>query len=250
MKLKAQKREQFGKKNKELRSDRKIPAVVFGKNMESMPIVMDLLDFIEVYKEAGETSLIDLEAGDLKGKVIVKEVQFHPVTLKPIHVGFYKVDLSQKIRANVPVEIIGEEENELVKKGEGLALTLLNEIEVEALPTDLPSNFTIDISELNEIGDGVTAAELDYDREKVELIDVVDEKLIVKMDWAEMEEIEEEEEELTEEELIGQIEITEEMEAELSEEELAAKREELAQQAAEGETEQDEDSSEEEKEDQ
>lgn len=218
MKLKAQKRKQFKKKNKQLRKKRKIPAVVFGKDMESIPVVLDLLEFIKVYKEAGETSLIDLETKDLKEKVIVKEVQFHPVTLKPIHVGFYKVDLSKKIRANVPIKLVGEEKNELVKKGEGLALTLLNEIEVEALPTDLPSNFTIDVSELNEIGDGVTIGELDYDKEKVDLIDVVDEKLVVKMDWAEMEEIEEEEEELTEEELIEGIEVTEE--AEEGEEEL------------------------------
>ena len=100
----------------------------------------------------------------------------------------------------------------LVKSGEGMLLTLLSEIEVEALPADLPSSFEIDASHLKEIGEGITIAELKFDKEKVEIVDKEPEEFVVRIDYAEMEEEPEEEAELTEEELIEGIEATEEKE--------------------------------------
>ena len=182
---------------------------MYGAGVESTPLTINTLNFIKVFREAGETGLVDLKFNDSNEKVLIKEVQVHPVTLSPIHVSFHKVDLTEKIKANIPIEIVGEEESPIVKSGEGLILALLNEIEVEALPADLPHAFEVDVSHLKELDQAVTVGELNYDKEKVEIVSAEDEDLVAKVDYAEMEEIEEEEE-LTEEELVEGVEATEE----------------------------------------
>lgn len=209
MEIIATKREIFGKKNKSLRRQKQIPAIMYGKGIESLPLTINSLRFINVYRESGETALVDLKIDDKIEKVLVDEVQLHPVTLQPVHVNFHKVNLKEKIKANIPVEVIGEEECAIIKSGEGLVLTLLNEIIVEALPTDLPSNFEVDISKFSEVGQGFTVAELEYDKDKVKIIDLDEDTVIVKIDSAQMAE-EVEEEVKSEEELIGSIEVTKE----------------------------------------
>ena len=216
MEIIATKREKLGKQNKSLRREREIPAVIYGVGMESTNLTIKSNDFIKLYKEAGETSLVDVKFNESNEKVLIKEVQLHPVTLAPIHVSFHKVDLTETIRANIPVEIIGEENSPVVISGEGMVLVLLNEVEVEALPSDLPSNFVVDISHLKEIGQAVTVAELNFDKEKVEVVGAEDDELVVKIDYAEM--AEEEEEEVSEEELIEGMEVTGEKECEEGEE--------------------------------
>lgn len=210
MELKAEKREIFGKKNKYLRDEKLLPGVVFGKGLESISIVVDYLDFVRTFKEVGETTVLDLVIEGKKHPVLVKEMQYHHITSKPIHVGFYEVDLTQKITANIPVEVVNEEENPLIKKGEGIVLLLLNEIEVEALPTDLPEKFEVDATQLLEIGDVSTIADLKYDKEKVEIVDFEEDEVVSKLDYAQM--LEEEEEEVDEAEAIAGLEASGEKE--------------------------------------
>ncbi|HXK52378.1 50S ribosomal protein L25 [Candidatus Nomurabacteria bacterium] len=206
MQLNAQKREVFGKKTKSLRENRLIPAVIFGKGMESVPVSINYVDFVRVNNKAGETNVIDLMVDGTEYKVLTKGIAVHPVTSTILHVDFHKVNLKEKISATIPVEIVGEEKNPLVKNGQGLVLVLLNEIDVEALPTDLPNNFTVDVSGLVEIDQGITVKELNYDRSKVEIKDYEDEDLVVKIGYAVQEEIVEE----TEEDALSKIEATEE----------------------------------------
>lgn len=225
MELNTQKREQLGKKTKVLREQGLIPAAVFGKGMETVSVTVGLLDFKRTYEKTGDTELIDINVagggdaegkGDVSYKCLVKEVQYNPITDEVDHVGFYKPDLTVRTNADIPVEIEGEEENELVKSGEGLVLALVDTIEVSALPMDLPHAFTVDASGLGEIGEGITVADLNYDREKVEIVGLEEDALVVKMDYAEM--AEEEEEEISEEEALAGIEATEETAAEDGEE--------------------------------
>jgi len=208
MEILAEKREKLGKQSKKLLVDRKMPAVVYGSGLESTSLTIDINTFSKIYRQAGETGLIDLKFGDSSEKVLVREVQLHPVTLLPTHASFFKVNLKEKTSANIPVEVIGEEISPVVKSGEGLVLLLMNEIEVEALPMNLPHSFVVDVSGLKEIGAGLKVMDLEFDREKVELVNAEEEDLVVKIDHAEMEE--EPEEELTEAELIEGVEATEE----------------------------------------
>jgi len=210
MEIIAEKREKLGKKAKSLIKEKKVPAIIFGEDFDSIPLTVDLIQFKKVYREAGENTLITLKYNGSSEKVLIKGTQLHPVTLEPIHIDFHKVNLKEKIRADIPVEIAGEEQSTIIKSGKGLLLTLLHEIEVEALPADLPSSFEVDVSGLSEIGQGITVGELKLDKEKVEIIDLEPEEFVVKIDYAEMEE--EPEEEISEEELVEKVKATEEKE--------------------------------------
>jgi large subunit ribosomal protein L25 len=211
MELKVRSRETLGKKNKYLRRENEVPAVIFGKNMDSVNIAVDYTNLEKVYQEAGETDLIDILLDSNKYKVLVKDIQTDPVTDKIAHVSFYKPDLTIKTEAQVPVEIIGEENNELLKTDStAIALLLLQEITVEALPEDIPHSFEVDVSNLSEFGLGVTIAELNYDREKVSIPDLDPEEMVVRIDEIVIEE--EPEEEISEEEAIAGVEATEEKE--------------------------------------
>jgi len=210
MQLIGKKRKLFGKKIKYLRADRKLPAVIFGPKMESVSIETDYNDFIKTYKESGETQVVEITIGKKVYPTLIKEMQLDPISSKVIHVGFHKIDLTQKTTANIPVEIINEEKNTLVKNGEALILVLLNEIEVEALPQDLPEKFEIDASVLENTDSTITIADLKYDKTKVEIVGIEQDEIVAKLDYAQMLEEEEEEEEKSEEEMIADVEATEE----------------------------------------
>jgi large subunit ribosomal protein L25 len=154
------------KKAKYLRREGLVPGNVFGKD-GSVAFQMNAQAFRKLHQEVGETGLIYLEvAGSKKQRpVLIEEIQVNPVTGDLVHVSFKQVDLTNKIKANVPVETVGKFE-----LAEATLVVVKDEIEVEALPTDLPEKFEIDVSVLNTIGQMVTYKDLHYDRSKVELV--------------------------------------------------------------------------------
>lgn len=209
MELIAQKREKIGKANKSIRKEGFVPAVIFGKGLESSNITVNKNEFIRVYNKAGETTLIDIKIdGDKDQKVLVRDVTYEPVTDEINHIGFYKPNLKEKTTAFIPVHTIGEEKHPLVKSGNAVVLTLINEIEVEALPMDLPHNFTIDISNLEKIGDGVSVSDLSYDKSKVEILGLDAETMVLKLDYATS--LETSDDTVSEEEALSKIEATKE----------------------------------------
>ena len=178
--------------------------------------MVDLNQFMKVYNTAGETDLIDLEFSGKKEKVLIKDVQLHPVSYKPIHASFFKVNLTEKIKANIPVEVVGEENCSILKTNEGVLLVLINEIEVEALPAKLPHAFVVDVSGLTAVGQTVDVKDLNYNKKDVELVGLKPEDHVVKIDSAQMVEVEETVDEAA---AIASVEATQE----LSEEEKAAR---------------------------
>lgn len=220
MELIAQKREETGKIVKNLRYAGFVPAVIFGKGLESTNITVNRNEFIKVYNEAGETTLIDIKIeGNGTEKVLVKDVTYNPVTDQLQHIGFYKPNLKEKTSAYIPVELIGQETNPLIKSGEAVAMVLMDEIEVEALPMDLPHKFEINVAELKEIGDHFLASQLQYDKSKVELMGIEEDTVVVKLDYAVQ--LETEESEVSEEEALAGIEATSEKKPEEGEEEAS-----------------------------
>ena len=186
MELIGEKRQKIGKAVKSLRKMGLIPAVIFGNEIEPDSIVLNRMAFAKLFSKVGETSLVDLKIDDKSYKVLINDVQFDPVSDKIIHAGFYKPNLKEKTEVHVPVKVIGEEANPLIKSGEGVALQLMNEILVRALPSDLPEAFVIDVSLLTKVGDGVTVGELSFDKSKVEIIHLDADELVVKLDNAVM----------------------------------------------------------------
>lgn len=168
--LDAQKREILGRRNiKKLRRDGILPANVYGKKMESLAIQVKTTDFLKVFSEAKETGLVTLNIGDSSYPVLIHNLQVDPVSDKPLHADFLQVDLKEKVTATVPIEFTGESSVE--KNQEGIIVPQMREIEVEALPTDLPEQITVDISGLEKVDDAIKVADLKVDREKVEIKD-------------------------------------------------------------------------------
>ncbi len=200
--LKSELRPELGRKVKRLRKEGWVPATVYGRGFESKSIKIKLDELAKVYQEAGESSLVDLVVGEERWPILFKNPVYNPLTDFLVHIDCYKVDLTRKITATVPIELIGE--SSAVKEGNVL-IEINSEVEVEALPTDLPDKFEIDISKLTKVGDVITVAELDYDKEKVEL-KVADDQLIAKIEEPAPEEIIEE---TTEEVAPGDVPTTE-----------------------------------------
>ncbi len=223
MQINAKTRSEFGKHNKPLRKQNSLPGVVMEKAKPSLPVTLGFVEFSKVYKDAGETALIDFALEGINFKVLISEVQLNPMSLKPIHAVFRKVDLKEKLTAQIPVEIVNEELNPLIKAGEAILLKLLNEITVEALPSDLPKEFIIDAVKLINIGDEIKVADLEYNRAKVEISEYNANEPVAKLDKVEEMKIEEEiAPALTEEEALAKVTAT----AELSDEEKAKREEE------------------------
>ncbi len=178
--LDAEERKILGKKVKHLRREGKLPAHVFGKGVETEAVSVDGKTFLKIFKEAGETGLINLKIGAEKVRpVMVRGVQQDPVSGKPLHIDFYQVNLSEKVKVPVPLVLIGEEP-ESVKLGETIVLQTLNELEMEALPADLIEKIEIDITNLKNVDDMITVGQLQFDRSKLS-VQNPDEDIVVKL---------------------------------------------------------------------
>ncbi|MDP2703824.1 MAG: 50S ribosomal protein L25 [Candidatus Doudnabacteria bacterium] len=147
LKIQAKLRQASGKQNKKLRKAGILPAVVYGRNKETLSLEIPDKDFQKVYQKAGESTIVDL-AIDGKGekKVLIHEVAKHYMKDEPIHIDFYEVDLTRKIHAKVPVHFVGVAS--AVKESGGVLIKNLTEIEVEALPMDLPHSVEVSIEPL------------------------------------------------------------------------------------------------------
>lgn len=156
--LKVEKREVFGKKLKKLRKTGVLPANIYGKDVKSTAVQLALKDFEAIYKETGETGLIELTVGSETRPVLIHNVQLDYITQEPIHADFFQVNLKEKVKTMVPLELTGEPK--AVADKLGLLLQTLNEIEVEALPTDLPEKIEVNVTNLAAVNDQITIADL------------------------------------------------------------------------------------------
>jgi len=146
--LKAQKRNVTGKKVNDLRKQSITPAHLFGPKIESEAIQVDTPSLKRVLVEAGHTKLINLQVGREKNPrtVMVREVQIDAIKGNLLHVDLYQVQLTETIRVNVPVILVGEA---AAAKAKGNSLVQeLNELTVQALPANIPSLVEVDITPL------------------------------------------------------------------------------------------------------
>ena len=146
-----------GKKVKKLRRDGILPANVYGKDIKSQSLQIPLSDFQKVFVEAGETGLVDLKVGAQTIPVLIHNLHTD-YRNTPLHADFFKVNLKEKVSAMIPVEITGEPK--AVTDNLGLLEKITNEIEVEALPTELPENVPVNVEHLAQIDDQITVGDL------------------------------------------------------------------------------------------
>jgi len=154
--LNAVKRTEKGGKTKE---SGLLPGVVYGAGKEVQSITLNAIEFLKLYKEAGESSLIDLSVdGKNVGKVLVQDAQYDPVSDRLIHTDLRLIDMSKKLKAGVVLRYIGE--SPIVKATGGTLVTTLSEVEVECLPNDLVSHIDVDVSTLKSFEDVIKVKDL------------------------------------------------------------------------------------------
>lgn len=143
-----------------LRRLKRIPAVIYGPGQEPVMLSMDYQTFRRAYIAAGDTSIIDvdLDGGKKQFKVLVQDVQFHPINDTIAHVDFLNLRMDHKISTSIPVEVTGVS---LAVKDLVGALTLITpSIRVRCLPGDLVKSIVIDISVLKTFHDAIHVSDL------------------------------------------------------------------------------------------
>lgn len=158
LQLKVEKRKILGKKVKKLRKEGLLPGNLYGKTIKSQAVQASLVEFEKISKEAGETQIVELSLNSTLHPVLIQNLQLDPRTGNPLHADFYQVDLKEKIKAMIPVEPIGEPK--AVAEKIGLLLQPLSEIEIEALPTDLPEKIEVDVTNLETLEQQITVVDL------------------------------------------------------------------------------------------
>lgn len=213
MKLKAQKRDTDETSPKSLRKEGRIPAVVYGHDYDSEAISVDEGDFSSLFREVGKSEIFDLELDSDDYQVLVQDFQLDPVTDEITHADFYRVREDEEISTTVPIVLKGEAP---IEERDGVIVTHIRDLKVEALPSDLPAQLNVSLESLEEFEDTIRIKDLDIP-EGVK-IDRESDNTIVSVSRPKTEEELEELEE-TPEEVIEDIETVGEEEEE--EEELA-----------------------------
>jgi large subunit ribosomal protein L25 len=157
MKIKAVKRETGKKAAKLVRSENKIPSVLYGSGMETVPLEIDYADFYHYYKESiGHQSFIFLQIGKKEHRCLVRDMQIDPVTREIVHLDFQEVTAGQSLDVEIPVITLGEAPG--IKEG-GMLDAGIRDLQIRCLPKDLPNAVEIDVSEL-QIGDSIHIADI------------------------------------------------------------------------------------------
>ncbi|MBA3550891.1 50S ribosomal protein L25 [Patescibacteria group bacterium] len=145
-------------KNGPLKQEGKIPAVFYGPKEETTSITIKEIDFKKVWREAGESSIIVLKGDAEEHEALIQDVDTHPVSGAPRHADFYVIEKGKKLQINVPLEFTGT--SEAVKSLGGILVKVLHELEIEAMPKDLPHDLTVDISALATIDSQILAQDI------------------------------------------------------------------------------------------
>lgn len=165
--LKAKSRDLKKNNLKGKRAEGLVPVVLYGQKSKNENLWVDAKDFIKAYDEAGENTIIELEVdGKKKENVLIYDFQKNTLTDEFMHVDFYRVDMTKKIEAEIPINFEGE--SPAVKEQGGVLVKNIDKVEVKCLPGDIPQSFDIDISKLVTFEDRITVANLDIS-EKIEI---------------------------------------------------------------------------------
>lgn len=193
--LSLSRRQITGKKVKTLRRKGIVPVHMYGSGTEAQSLQTDALELQQLLPRVGTNVPLSIRLEDDPGENIcfVREVQRHPVTEEILHVDFLRVDVSQAIQAEVPINVIGV--SPAVRDLNGTLLLQMQSILVEALPMNVPASFEVDISGLDDFEKAVYVGEVAVGSQ-VTLITGTDEMIArVSAPRIEVEAVDEEEEE-------------------------------------------------------
>ncbi len=191
-------RQVVGKKVRTLRREGFIPVHYYGRGMESLTLQASTGMLRKVVDEAGANIPIEVDVEGTDGSDIcfVREVQWHPVNGSLLHVDFMRVDITERVTAEVPITLTGQ--SEAVRELGGVIIQPFQTLPVEALPLDMPKEVIVDVTPLRMFGDAVRVGEIELEGESEILRD--DDDLLVTVQEPRIEI----EEEVVDEELEGE----------------------------------------------
>lgn len=155
--LQAEKREANKAANKVLVSRGFMPIVAYGPKDEPMHLAVASKDFAKVFKAAGESAVVTLNLEGGSKDALIQDVTVHPVSGEYLHADFYVMEKGKKVEVSVPLVFVGE--SPAVKAG-GALVKVVHELEIEAMPKDLPHDIEVDISSLVDFDARITVADL------------------------------------------------------------------------------------------
>ncbi len=158
----------------ELRTSGFVPAVYYGAKEKATPISVNTKEFKKVWKEVGETGVVELEGEKGKLNVMIHDIALDPVTSEPIHIDFYVVKKGQKVEVKVPLEFEGES---LAVKHGAILVKVLHEIEVEGEPQNIPQHIVVDITPLVELDSQILVKDLSMPK-SIKIITDADEVIV------------------------------------------------------------------------
>ena len=123
-----------------------MPAVFYGPKEESTPIAIETVVFKKLWKEAGESTVIELKGDGILKEVLIHDVDIHPVSGEPRHADFYVIEEGKKVTVKIPLEFVGVAP--AVKELGGILVKVLHEIEIEVPPKDLPQHIEVNVEGL------------------------------------------------------------------------------------------------------
>ena len=192
--LKIETREKFGRKLDRDREAGRLPAVIYGADKPAEPVFVNKIDFVKTYREAGESTVIKLNGQKGGQDALIYLVDWHPVSGQPVHVDFYAVRQDKLVTIKVPLGFTGVAPAE--KELGGTVVKVIHELEIEALPKDLPHELKIDLTELTEFDSQISVSDVKAPA-GVEIKDDPEEVIAMISSEVESEESEEEETDLS-----------------------------------------------------
>jgi len=174
--LEAKKREVIGKQVKALRREGFLPAVIYGTDIEPLPLTLNTREVRQTLDRIGANTLITLKIGKKEHLALVRDMQREVINRDLLHIDFQAVSLEETITTTVPVMVVGEAP--AVKEMNALLVTGLDFLQIEAKAQDLPDTIRVDVSELVEIGDNIQVKDIIISGD-VSILDDPEETVIV-----------------------------------------------------------------------
>lgn len=174
--LNAEPRNIIGKQVKALRRAGRLPGVIYGQTTDPILITLDMHDASRTLPTITSSQLVVVEVNGKRHTSLVREKQRQPVTGGFLHIDFLEVSLTERLRAKVNLELVGE--SPASKNYNGVLVQALERLEVDALPRDLPERIMVDVSVLTEIGQAIHVRDLALSA-AVNILDNEDEIIVV-----------------------------------------------------------------------
>ena len=135
--------------SRRLRRQGKVPAIIYGAGREPRSLMFDHNKVLQQLEDPSfYSSILNIKVGDKSRAAIVKDIQRHPAKRRILHIDLQRIVEDEKIKMQIPIHYLGEEEAVGVKLGGGTVSKLMTELEITCLPKDLPEFLEVDISEL------------------------------------------------------------------------------------------------------